>query len=418
MHDGYARYQGTCMESSRGKKTVSKTILSALITSLLLGGVSIFFIRWIVPTYSIDSSLMYSILIRLFPILIGLILMLIGIILAFPTDTETTDRNDALAPSESINPLDTVVDQDIPNKPLPTQTLFEKAGEHTSKAQNTYEDIIPFKPVSEPLRKPVSVPASTFQTTPRDKVAKPALAPTMPIEPLPVSVAEPEALALPVEKTVAPVIDETDHPSITPSSVKADKNLAILTQAVTFYDYPYQIDPDSDFAELLVPLPETLPMSDPRLVPHQQILENTFGNRLDSEIFSARQNGYDVSVAIFSVPNLPGDLEATTHDKLTKEILVKLGFISFFYVLGDHRIASILPFYRYSLAKNFLARLLESLRKTYPESSVNIGFSSLRNRMEVDKAQLFREAELAIQLAEEQGGYSLIGYDNDSNPKT
>lgn len=364
------------MSPNKEGSSASKILFSVLAAIALLAGASVLFITWVVPSYGIDVAVVYSVLTRLFPILIGLILMQIGIILASPSSSDKTDSADILVKDDYDDPLYAMPNEDPAFKTTAASSYLEPV------PQVPLETIVlPSSPATTPIEPPPAATISTF----------------IPLRP---SVIEPE-----------PIVDDKGIPE-PKDAISSPLGLAPLTQAVLFKDYPYPIRQDSEIADLLSPLPETEATDDPALIVHQAIIEDTFGNRLDSEIASAQENQYGLSLGVINLPDLntdPQDLEAG----ITQTIFQKLDSMAFFYVLDEHRIAVILPFYQFTQAKRFFASLLENLRKGFPDSSVQIGFSCLNERM-ISKENLFQEAEIATSWAIEQQGFSLIGYESES----
>ena len=355
-----------------------KVLFSVLVAALLLAGASLLFVSWVVPAYGIDIKTVYSVLTRLFPILIGLILLQIGIILASPTTADKVDVKDSLVPDDYDDPL-----YAMPNEDPSLETASVRSYLEPARPQ-----------VLEAISAPITAEATKVEPT-----YTPIISTFIPMQP---SVPEIEA----IEEILV-------TPSVTVE--QSQLGLAPLTQAVFFKDYPYPIIEDTEIAALLSPLPETEAMDDPELKVHQVILEDMFGNRLDSEIDSAQDNHYELSLGVINLPALhtdPQDLDAG----VTQTIFQKLDSVAFFYVLDEHRIAAILPFYQFSQAKRFFASLLENLRKGYPDSSVQIGFSSLHERL-ITKENLFQEVEIATSWAKEQQGFSLIGYESESGSR-
>ncbi|PKL11494.1 MAG: hypothetical protein CVV52_13690 [Spirochaetae bacterium HGW-Spirochaetae-8] len=352
-----------------------KILFSVLVAAVLLGGASFLFISWAVPAYGIDLKIVYSVLIRLFPILIGLILLQIGIILASPTTPESSDSKDSLVPDDYDDPLYALPIED------PTLQKF---------STGSYLEPVPPQPL-EAIPPPIT--HSISQTEP---LQVPAISNFVPVQP---SLHKDEVVeAVPVAQPI--------------SVSQSQLGLAPLTQAVLFKDYPYPINEDSEIAELLSPLPETEAMDDPALKVHQTIIEDTFGNRLDSEIESASENHYELSLGVINLPDLQSDAQDVDAG-ITQAIFQKLDSMAFFYILDEQRIAVILPFHQFQQTKRYFASLLESLHKSFPDSAVQIGFSSLHSRA-ISKLDLYHEAEIATSLAKEQQGFSLIGYESET----
>jgi hypothetical protein len=404
------------MKSSRKRSTAGTIAFSVIVASLLLAAATWFFVYWVIPAYELDPAVIYSLFIRLLPLLIGLTVLQIGVILSIPTTKDEADSKDILLRDSFDDPLYILPDED---PPVSSISPFK-----------TTEPIIAPPPVVATVAQPIQRPATKIERpSPPVTTYTPPPAVPAPMEPLPedethiettaamesmpVPQAEPTQIIQP-EKTVEMTSSETEIPS--PSAYApegSDIYRPPLTQAVDFSDYPYPIEAGSDIAQLLQPLPETQSLDDPLLLNYQGLVKDTFTDRLDSEIESALENGYDLTIGIITLPGAP-DNPLDINAGVTQYLFHKLDSMSFFYVLDEQHLVAIIPFYKFKTARYYFAALLESMRKTFLDSTVTIGFSSLHDRT-ITRETLFQEAEIASSWAQEQGGLSLIGYESDNN---
>lgn len=188
---------------------------------------------------------------------------------------------------------------------------------------------------------------------------------------------------------------------------------AYIDRPVLFSDYPYLIQEGSEIASLLEPLEASEPVEDEAISSYLTLIEDTFDQRLASEIASAKEFSYDLSLALISISETGADI-LSAEANVTQTLLQKLAISTFFYYLQDEEIAAILPFYSYQQTQRYFASLLDGLRKQHPQAAVKVGFSSLGVR-DIDAESLIEEARVAIGLASEQSGYSIIGYETDKN---
>ena len=397
------------MKVSKKRSTAGTIAFSIIVASILLAAGTWFFVYWAIPAYELDSAVIYSLFIRVLPLLIGLTVLQIGVILSIPNSKDEADAKDILLRDSFDDPLYILPDEDPP-----------------------ISSVSPFKPIESVATPPVAATLAQPIHKPEPKVERhmppvttyisppvqPVLA-EMPIAEEPIVNIPTTVESISADETVVQTessiieIPETGAPAAIASGVESVvPPTARLTQAVNFADYPYSIEADSDIAQLLQPLPETESVNDPLLLKHQLLINDVFEDRLDSEIESALENGYDLSLGIITMPNVPvNPLEVTAG--VTQHIFQKLESMSFFYALDEQRIAAVIPFYRFKTARYYFAALLENLRKNHPDNTVAIGFSSLHNR-DISRETLLQEAEIATSWAKEQGGFSLIGYESEN----
>ena len=354
------------MHNRREKSSAGIIAVSAIITLLILGALTYTFFVYGIPVLPVTMEELYGILIRLLPVLIGLTLILIALALKNPPIPSDTDDQDELEKDAFTEPLYRLPDEQ--NRPVYGRSPLPVSPPRTDEE--------PAAPTEQKVADP------TPEITPFAGVPKRSQTPTV-IADHPQPVVEPEELT--------------------------DEQFLPVSRAVLFSEYPFPIVPGSEIVQLLEPIEETedeTAFGDTDTVS----LEDTFEHRLDEEFISATTFGYDISVALFAIPEReddPHSVDAT----VVQDLFNRLGIIAFFYLTEAHQISAILPFYSFAQCRRVLAALLGQLQKQHPESTITGGFSSMGDR-ELSQSDLVQEAALASDFAAERGGYSLIGYDS------
>ncbi len=381
------------MQRHREKSPAGTIAITAIITLVLLGGLTYLVGIFGLPSIPISTDTLYTVLLRLLPIIIGLILVLIALAIQPPRIPKETDSADDLTRDNFTAPL-----FNLPNEE--EQTLY-------GRVQLS---------VPEPSS-PVGVRPSDSQHETANRV--PDVAPQItPFSGVPAQhekprIAEPEEITPAVTPQFGyqkPFSIETQIEEPAPGT---EYHPSDLGRAVLFSEYPFAIEPGSDIAQLLDPIAETRISGE--LGDEDRVeIEDTFETRLDSELSSALDLGYDLSLAVIDVPHA----DTKTHSvdaTVVQDLFNRLGIVSFFYLTETHRVSAILPFHGFEQSRRYFASLLENLRKQHADSTVTVGFSCVKGR-ELSASSLIEEATIAADLALERGGYSLIGYDTDLEP--
>lgn len=378
------------MQNHREKSPAGIIAISAISTLLILGGLTYAFFTYGLPMLPFPVETLYSILLRLLPIIIGLILVLIALAIRPPVIPKDTDSSDELEKDIYSSPLYNLPDEHEPII-VGRQQLPVSASLKESPAKDSDIDPSLANRVAEhtPEVRPFEGTLPSYGEEHRDTVV---------FEPYDSVISEPrlEEVEL-VEPEEAEEQLETDV-------------IHSLGRAVLFSEYPYPIEPGSQIAELLAPIEETF--EDGSLLQEDfATIEDNFETRLAHELESAKNLGYDVSLAIIELPHSDTDRHSVDAT-IVQNLFNRLGVVSFFYLTEEHRVSAILPFHGFEQSRRYFASLLESLRKQHPESTIKIGYSSSRNR-DIDAAVILDEAQVAVDLASERSGFSLIGYDTD-----
>ncbi|MDX9938617.1 MAG: hypothetical protein RBT44_01515 [Sphaerochaetaceae bacterium] len=390
------------MQKHRESSPVGIIAVSAIITIAVLVLLSYLFVRHLMPMYDLSIETIYSILVRLLPISIGIVLVLIAMAIAPPRIPKDTDEDDMIPKDEYTAPLYTLPSEE---EPIGVPLSLERA---TSAKE------VPPPPVPQRFEEPMAPAIRKFESKLRDvrDMERMEIPPELRFEeesPVEVELPSPVLDEANEPEAAVPFVEEAEVPVIEP---EVDREVADiherLSRAVLFGEYPYQVDPESDIGKLLEPIGETATAELPES--YHELLEDTFESRLEEELGEAKNLGYDITVASITFPSQgsdPHSVDAT----VVQSLFNKLGITSFFYLTDETSVGAILPFYGFSQARRYFASLLESLRKQHAKSAVQIGFACLSGR-DLDTGGLLREVSLAAEIATQQGGFSLIGYDD------
>ena len=374
------------MQRHREKSPAGTIAITAIITLILLGGLTYLVGFFGLPSIPISAEALHTVLLRLLPIIIGLILVLIALAIRPPRIPKDIDGADDLERDSFTAPL-----FNLPNEE--EQPVYGRTQLPVPEAQVTSS---------------VSASPSEVQLDTGNRV--PNVAPQItPFLGVPVRHEEPKP-DIPAESAYRRSFS-VETPVESP--VQEPMPSAGLGRAVLFSEYPFAIEPDSDIAQLLEPIGETL-LSGELGVEYLEEIEDTFETRLDSELASALDLGYDLSLAVIDVPHADSDTHSVDAT-VVQDLFNRLGIVTFFYLTEAHRVSAILPFHGFEQSRRYFASLLENLRKHHANSTVTVGFSCLKGR-ELSASSLIEEATIAADLALERGGYSLIGYDTDLEP--
>lgn len=383
------------MQRHREKSPAGTIVISAIITLVVMGALTFLLVYFGLPSIPISQELLYSSLLRLLPIIIGLILVLIALTIQPPRIPKDTDKTDEIGKDNFTAPLYNLPDEEEQRSygraqlsvPKPTPSTGKQSLEAASQTANRVPDIAP---TITPFTGAPAKPAQMWAPEPEKWT---------PAEPFEIQ-KQAEVDSIPVE--IPPELD-----------IESTEQTTDLGRAVLFGEYPFSIPPGSDIAALLEPIEETFESGDLR-AEDLILVEDTFETRLDDELASAVDLGYDLSIAVIDVPHHDADTHSVDAT-VVQNLFNRLGIVSFFYLTEVHRVSAILPFHGFEQCRRYFASLLENLRKHHPESTVTVGFSSVNGR-EITAEGITEEATIAADLAHERGGYSLIGYDTDLEP--
>lgn len=152
--------------------------------------------------------------------------------------------------------------------------------------------------------------------------------------------------------------------------------------------------------------------------PSQQIIEDTFENRLDQETHYANQQAYELSLFILRLrfPKQSKRPIRTIYEQAIREFL---GNSTYVYQDDENqnRFYGILPFYSFTETQMELSALYRYLRESLEEDEciLSIGFSSRFSREDIIPETLLKEAQSSMKKALRRKSFSLLGFEPDPN---
>lgn len=132
----------------------------------------------------------------------------------------------------------------------------------------------------------------------------------------------------------------------------------------------------------------------PEPVQSEQVFYKTdFATILGVELDNSKDMDYDLTLVLIEVTEGPAAL-------IANKLMMLSGELAYSFSLEGGKIAMVLPFYNSDEARSFTVSMIESCKKEFSGSSLQIGFASRNGRM-IDGTQLLHEAEAACSLVEE-----------------
>ena len=281
---------------SKPKSTARLVITSVVISFVVIAVFALVFINFIVPAYQVTEDQIYSVLIKLFPILIGLILIQIGVMIAKRNEDEFADQVDRLPPNAYTKPFESSPKDDPANISI--------------DARQTQEQVPP-RPVAEgPVReivKEVPVEKEVIREVPVEKVV---------VKEVPVEVIREIEKEVPV---IHEVIKEVPVPSSDASPVEIVKEVPVEVIKEVIREVPAAgqvVEKEVPvIKEVIKEVPIEIVKEVPVEVPVEKIVEKPvasgvadapvetrmldFDEVLDQECRSARDDSYDITLALF-----------------------------------------------------------------------------------------------------------------------
>lgn len=127
-------------------------------------------------------------------------------------------------------------------------------------------------------------------------------------------------------------------------------------------------------------------------VAEQIVYKTDFASILSVELDNSKDMDYDLTLVLIEVTEGPASL-------IANKLMMQSGELAYSFTLEGGRIAMVLPFYNADEARSFTLTMIESCKKEFSGSSLQIGFASRNGRM-VDSNQLLHEAEAACNVSE------------------
>ena len=235
---------------SKPKSTARLVITSVVISFVVIAVFALVFINFIVPAYQVTEDQIYSVLIKLFPILIGLILIQIGVMIAKRNEDEFADQVDRLPPNAYTKPFESSPKDDPANISIDARQTQEQVPPRPV-AEGPVREIVKEVPVEKEVIR--EVPAAGQVVEKEVPVIKEV------IKEVPIEIVKEVPVEVPVEKIVEKIVEKP---------VEVEK---IVEKPV---------------ASAVADAPVETRMLD-------------FDEVLDQECRSARDDSYDITLALF-----------------------------------------------------------------------------------------------------------------------
>ncbi len=366
------------VESTRRNRRI--VFSTFILSSLILAVATYLFVTVMIPLYGLDPSQIRMILIRLLPIVTGFLLVASALAIHPPTLDTRGENEDELERDPLTAPLYVLPDEE---SNMSLGPILEPVGP-SQKQQRIVEnnldkvDRTPVNTLDEVTAPPVILDTNQIFDFPRGEQ-----------EGLSEPVPEPEASP---ENQVSETRTEEAVETVASSP---------LDRQVLFAAYPFPIEPDSSIAELLEPIPESVPVDDDQNLSLYLQIDDTFDDRLSEEIEYAKAIGYPLSLAYLTCD---GDEQM---EDLTGSLVSLDGIV---YHEGQ-TLRIILPFLSFDQCREVFSSVLSRVRKQYPEHRLSCGYSTFSLESQ-RTTPLTEQVETALTLATEHGSYAVIGYDS------
>lgn len=142
----------------------------------------------------------------------------------------------------------------------------------------------------------------------------------------------------------------------------------------------------------------------PLAADEKNLVVNTFKDDFTSilsiELENAQEMDYDLTLVLVDVSKGPAM-------QIANKMIMLSGELAYSFILENNRIAMVLPFYNADEARSFTLSLLESCKKEFSGSSLQIGFAS-RNGRVLDSSLLLHEAVTACMLEDDEEDESTL----------
>ncbi|NCB00903.1 MAG: hypothetical protein EOM67_01900 [Spirochaetia bacterium] len=360
------------MSANNEKRPAIIVFSTIIISSIILASLTYLFYFYFIPFYQIDIEDFYTILVRILPLIIGLLLTIIALVVAPLNIPHTSSKDDEIPIDNYTAPLYNLPNEEKEIIVLETTEKVEPSDIQSSIVQNKLSPVETlYVSQLEPVKRPQSIDVEAI------------------ITPVVVHDIDTESLRTSIETE----IDIELHPSY-----------SNLDRAIDFSQYPFSIDENSSIASLLEPIEksESVDLSD--YIELTKQVEDSLEAVLKEELNEAIERAYPLSFALLS-------LEDDEDDLIVDTLYKKLSQIGIVYTDSNNIICAILPFYSYKRSQLSIASIIKSVKKTYPNNKISVGFSTSNDR-EVEQHEIHKEASLALELAIEQTTDSIIGFDS------
>ncbi len=123
-----------------------------------------------------------------------------------------------------------------------------------------------------------------------------------------------------------------------------------------------------------------------------QVYKTDFDSILSAELENSMDMDYDLTLVMIEVSEGPAPL-------IANKLMMLSGELAYSFTLEGGKIAMVLPFYNGDEARSFTLSMIESCKREFSGSSLQIGFASRNGRM-IESKQLLHEAQAACAARE------------------
>ncbi|MDD3056915.1 MAG: hypothetical protein PHO72_01260 [Sphaerochaeta sp.] len=123
-----------------------------------------------------------------------------------------------------------------------------------------------------------------------------------------------------------------------------------------------------------------------------QVYKTDFESILTAELENSMDMDYDLTLVMIEVSEGPASL-------IANKLMMLSGELAYSFTLEGGKIAMVLPFYNGDEARSFTLSMIESCKREFSGSSLQIGFASRNGRM-IESKQLLHEAQAACDVRE------------------
>ena len=195
-----------------------------------------------------------------------------------------------------------------------------------------------------------------------------------------------QAPAMQTKAPQAVVIEEAKEEGIEPVEIKS------VAEMMSQQAKPAFLEPRAEPQEMAV-VQEKAEQVVAAAATEQQFFKTDFDSILTAELENSMDMDYDLTLVMIEVSDGPASL-------IANKLMMLSGELAYSFTLEGGRIAMVLPFYNGDEARSFTLTMIESCKREFSGSSLQIGFASRNGRM-IEGKKLLHEAQTACESGEE-----------------
>ena len=298
----------------KSRSTAKLVVTSVVISFVVIAIFALVFLNFIVPAYQITEDQIYSVLIKLFPILIGLILIQIGVMIAKRHEDEFADQVDKLPPNAYTKAFESSPKDDPLNVSIDASRTFDTVAPPQPAAQVEVREVIKEVPVEKEVIKEVPVERVVVKEVPVEvvreiekevPVIKEVVKEVVREVPVPSADVQTVEKEVPVEvirevpvEVIKEIIREVPAAGSEREVVREVPTIKEVVKEVPIEivkEVPVEVPVEVEkVVERIVEKPAAAAQAAPA-----QVRMLDFDEVLEEECLGARNDGYDISLALF-----------------------------------------------------------------------------------------------------------------------